>query len=184
MEWQTFIVTYWAQITVLLTAIGFIIQKFLDYKLRKREVSFDKLRDYKVIELKDYLKSYHALKLAVRDFLHQTEYGEHKDEIFNQNRTRIRDCTIELQYHSLLVKLFLTEEEKKIIDEIEKLLDKGRYDIEVWHIHTKSPLTYDTKVDSDNLRNLEQVIFKVSLPELVDKLAKNLNKDFGITNHG
>ncbi len=57
----------------------------------------------------------------------------------------------------MIIKLFLSEEEKRIVDEIEGVLDKGRYTIEVWLIHHRSPNNYDMKRDNDNLDELEEI---------------------------
>jgi hypothetical protein len=38
MKWIEFITKYWAQITILMAALGYLLKVFLDYKFRKKEI--------------------------------------------------------------------------------------------------------------------------------------------------
>jgi len=87
--WYQIVIDNWAQITVIVGVIGFIISKVIEVNIKKREIKYSKLQEKKIIEIKSFYKSYHALELALRDYLYQTEFGAHEKEIFRKIKERI-----------------------------------------------------------------------------------------------
>ena len=94
-NWYRVVIDNWAQITVILGLISFIISKFLDLKIRKKEIQFSKLQENKILEIKLFYKSYHSVLLGLKEYLYQTEYGEHNPEIIKNIKNEIRIRFIE-----------------------------------------------------------------------------------------
>lgn len=81
---KEFIENYWAQVAIIIGIIVFIVQKSYELKLKKKEIKFSRVQENKIIEIKAFYKSYQLLEMATKEYLHQTEFGEHSEEIFDR----------------------------------------------------------------------------------------------------
>jgi hypothetical protein len=177
-KWYEIILNNWSQITVLLGAIGFVVQKLTDWRMRKREITFSKLQENKVLEIKSFYKSYLSLELALKDFLYQTQFGEHKDEIFRDQIETVRKCFIDFGYNSMVVKIFLDSDDLKTVDEISKILETTNHDLRKWHIYKTSQ---NPPKGWDKLEEIMNERFPKTLPTLLKKIETSLRKNYNLT---
>lgn len=178
-KWYDLILANWSQIAVMLAAIGYIIQKIADWSLRKKEITFTRLQENKILEIKSFYKSYLSLEVALRGYLHQTEFGEHKDEIFNEIKRKIYECFLDFNYSSMTVKLFLSDGDIKTVDEIYKVLESIRVDIGGWHIYKNSGNS--SKDFNQKLTEIMDERFPKTLPSLIKKIETSLRKSYNVT---
>ena len=77
------IIKYWSQITVVIGivigGIGFILKILLNWNLRKKEITFSKLKETKIIELKNFYSSYINLEVELKNLLHATAQDQIED---------------------------------------------------------------------------------------------------------
>lgn len=173
LNWYEIILDNWAQIVVIIGAIGFVIQQLVQFWLKKREITFSRLQENKILEIKEFYKSYQKLEIALRQFLYQTEFGTHKDEIFDEIKHRIRDCFIDFDYHVMTVRLFIDSNDLEVIDEIRDTLESIRKDIGKWHIYNESPHPPE---GWDKLKEIMDDRFPKTLPALIKKIEMSLRK--------
>ena len=175
-DWYEIFIENWAQITVMIGAIGFVIKTITFYKLKKREITFSRLQENKILEIKTFYKSYQSLEIALREYLNQTKFGKHSPEIFNRINENIYSKFIDFNYNVMTVKLFLESDDNKTIDEISETLKKIQLDIDKWHIYINSDVPRE---EWDKLYDIMNEKFPKKLPELIkrieDSLRKNLN---------
>jgi hypothetical protein len=175
--WWEIILENWAQITVLLGAVGYILKTMTDWKFKKNEISFSKIQEAKILEIKSFYKSYQALEISLRIFINQTEFGEHSTEIFNKIRERIRECLVDFEFNCMTVKLFIERSEMKTVDDISKVCDNIRIDIERWHIYKDSQNPPDGWDKLDEIRNDK---LTKTLPYLIKRIESSLRKSYNI----
>jgi preprotein translocase subunit Sss1 len=133
-QWYEFIINNWTQVIFILGVIGYIIKLFIDWDIKKREISFSKIQESKLLEAKEFFKSYQSLRISLQNFLNQTEFGKHTDDIFNKIRVEIRENYVDFDYKCMTLKLFMESEDIKTIDKILGNCESIRMDIEKWHI--------------------------------------------------
>jgi len=178
-NWYQIIIDNWAQITVLLGMISFITVTLVNWSLKKKEIKLSKLMEHKVIEIKAFLKSYHELELSLKNYLHQTEFGNHSPEIFKKIRENIIEKLLAFQYQRMTIKLFLRTEDIEIIDETYKTLNSARISIGSWHIYHKTGSSLEKAEEADKkLNELSEKVFPEELPSLIKKLENNVRKSF------
>ena len=175
--WWNIIIENWAQITVILGIIAFIIKTFIDWKLKKSEISFSRIQEAKILEIMSFYKSFQSLKISLNKFINQTEYGKHSNEIFNDIREQIKECFIDFELNCMTVKLFIEQTEINTIDEIFKVCESIRVDIERWHIYKDSNNPPENWNRLDDIRNnrLEKI-----LPNLIKRIENSLRKSYNV----
>tara|TARA_B110000090_G_scaffold207981_1_gene260604 strand:+ start:258 stop:602 length:345 start_codon:yes stop_codon:yes gene_type:complete len=109
-QWYKFIIINWTQVVFILGVIGYIIKLFIDWDIRKKEISYYKIQESKLLEAKDFFKSYQSLRIALELFYNQTRFGKHSDDIFNNIRNDIRQNYIDFEYKYMTLKLFVKDE--------------------------------------------------------------------------
>lgn len=176
---REFIENYWTQVAIVIGVIVFIVQKSYELKLKKKEIKFSRVQENKIIEIKAFYKSYRLLEMATKEYLHQTEFGEHSEENFDRIKKNIREKFIDFDYYSMTIKLFLNEKDTRIIDEIGDILEKARVDIGIWHIRNRSKSPQKDGWDSE-LNTLLSETFPKKLPALIKQLEASLRSSFDI----
>jgi|GEM_PF-1920563 len=174
--WWEIILENWAQTAVILGFISYIIKTIIEWKLNKYKISFSKIQENKIIEVKAFYKSYQTFTLSLKSFLDQTEFGEHKPEIFDKLRRDIRESYIDFEYNCMTVKLFIETQEIKTIENISKICTNIRIDIERWHIYRTS---MSPPNDWDKLNEVRNQ-FDNTLPTLVKKIENSLRKSYNV----
>jgi len=172
-HWYEIILDNWAQITVIIGSIGFVVQQLIHFWLKKREIIFSRLQENKILEIKDFYRSYQKLEIALRDYLYQTEFGTHDADIFAQIKNRIRECFFEFDYNVMTVKLFVDSDDIEVIDEIRDTLESIRRDIGKWHINNKSK---NPQKGVDKLEEIMDERFPKTLPALIKKIEGSLRR--------
>ncbi len=181
-EWYDIVFDHWAQIAFFLGFIGFCIKTFVDLEMKKREIRFSRVQENKILEIKNYYKSYQLLEIALQRYLRQTYHGEHKQEIFDEITKEILDKFIDFEYNSMTVKLFLEEEDINTINEIMETFSLVNKYLRLWHVHVNDKYSnYVNKKDDDgNLEKIKNVIFPETLPALIKKIEISLRKNFNL----
>ncbi|TSE03938.1 hypothetical protein [Aquimarina algiphila] len=171
------IVENWAQITVVLGIIGYIIKLFLDSNFKKKEISFLKIQEMKLIETKVFFQSYQSFSIALEQYINQLFHGLHSEEIFNKFRKEIRDCHIDFEYKCMTIKLFLNDVDIQTVEEISEVLKSIKIDIERCIIHINKE-----KRDQywDKLEKIKKVQFRKELPSLIKKIETSLRKSYNV----
>ena len=173
MSVETIIKDYWSQVVLILGLIGYIIQTLTSFYIKKKEINFSKLQEHKISEVKIFFRSYQQLEVSLKDYLHQTKFGEHSPEIFQKIRVNIYERFQEFNYNLITVKLFLSDADIKTVDEIYKTLETIRIDIGSWHIYVNS----ESKPDNWNqLRDIMNNRFPNKLPSLISKIESSLRE--------
>jgi len=167
------IIENWAQITVLIGAVVVFIQTISSFWLKKREMTFSRIQENKILEIKAFYKSYQQLELALGEYVNQTRFGEHTIEIFNIIKENIRIKFIDFKYHSMTVKLFLDSEDTKIIDDINEIFESIRMDMIRWHIYNNSK---NQPEGWDKLSEIADERLPKKLPELINKIETSLRE--------
>ncbi|ARV14024.1 hypothetical protein [Polaribacter sp. SA4-12] len=176
-QWYEFIINNWTQIIFILGIIGFIIKLFIDWDIKKREISFAKIQESKLIEAKEFFRSYQSLRISLQYFLNQTEFGKHSDEIFNKIRDEIRDNYVDFDYKCMTLKLFMETKDIEIIENILTNCESIRMDIERWHIYKDSI----TKPEGWNkLPEVRGEKFSKTLPSLIKLIETSLRKSYNL----
>ena len=86
---------YWSQIIVLLTAVGVIIIIFLDWDVKKKEIIFDKVKENKIKELKNFYKCFTEVESHLRRWRYSIE-GNKQYQSFPTRSTFIK-CSAKLR---------------------------------------------------------------------------------------
>jgi len=175
--WYDIILNNWSQIAVILGVIGYIIQRITEWNLKKNEISFSKIQENKILEIKAFYKSYQGLLNALKHFLDQTEFGIHSPEIFNKIRDEIRTGSIAFEYSCMTAKLFIEKSEISTIDKISSICEATRVDIERWHIYNESQRQPE---DWDRLDEIRKIRFAKTLPDLIKRIEISLRKSYNI----
>ena len=172
-HWYEIILENWAQITVLIGIVGITLQQLIQYLLKKREITFGRLQENKILEIKAFYKSYQKLNIVLWDYLVQTEFGKHDKEIFNEMKSKIRKHFIDFDYHVMTVKLFIDSGDIKVIDEIRQTLESIRKDISIWLVNNE----FNNHQDGvDKLKEIMDVRFPKTLPSLIARIEGSLRK--------
>lgn len=181
-SWYSIVLENWSQIAVLLGIIGYIIQLLVNWHIKKLEISFSKVQEMRIQEVKAFYKSYKALRTALTNFLNQTIFGPVSDEeyrkILNETRKEINRCLIEFDYNCMVVKLLIEKTEINTIDEIFDTCESIRIDIEKWHIYKGSRTQPDDWHDLSEIR--EERLEKI-LPNLIKIVESSLRRSYKIS---
>ena len=172
-----FIIENWAQVTVVLGMISYIIKLFVESSFKKREISFSKIQEMKLAETKSFFQSYQSFRISLEQFINQIYFGSHSDDIFKNIRKEIRACHIDFEYKCMNFKLFLKDNDIQTIDEILDILKLIKVEIERCLIHL------DKEVKDqywDKLEEIKEIKFKKELPSLITKIETSLRKSYNI----
>jgi len=169
-----FITDYWAQLTVIIGCIGFVLKTIIESYNKKKEIRFSRLHENKILEIKNYYKSYQKLRVALLRLHFQLQFRGREEEILKKLGENIAKRFIKFEYNSMTVKLFIDPDDVIIIDEIMKNLSKIDLDLRLTIIQERFPTTNDLP------ERLEAIfeIFKKTLPELMNKIEINLRENF------
>jgi hypothetical protein len=176
-QWYEFIINNWTQAVFILGVIGYIIKLLIDWDIKKSEISFQKIQENKLIEAKEFFKSYQSLRISLQSFLSQTEYGKHSDDIFNEIRAKIRENYIDFDYKCMTLKLFMKSQDIETIDKIISTCESVRVKIEKWHIYKDS---LSRPEDWDKLSEIRNETFDKTIPNLILKIESSLRQSYNL----
>jgi hypothetical protein len=176
-QWYEFIIINWTQVVFILGVIGYIIKLFIDWDIRKKEISYYKIQESKLLEAKDFFKSYQSLRIALELFYNQTRFGKHSDDIFNNIRNDIRQNYIDFEYKCMTLKLFVKATDIETIDKILITCETIRKNIETWHIYKDT----DSKPqDYIVLSQIREDKFEKDLPNLIKIIETSLRDSYNL----
>jgi len=174
------IIKYWSQITVVIGivigGIGFILKILLNWNLRKKEITFSKLKETKIIELKNFYSSYINLEVELKNLLRAT--AQNKEEDIQTIQQRMPEIWKQFYFDSTFIRLYLSTDELEIFEELKKELDNIQLKIDFYRIDQKFG-EYDNDLIKE-LRHIRDEIFPVRIPALLKQIEKNFKNDFNI----
>ncbi|MCD8440635.1 hypothetical protein [Tenacibaculum finnmarkense] len=176
-QWYKIIIDNWTQVIFILGAIIYIIKLLINWDIKKREISFTKVQEKKLIEIKEFYKSYQTLRISLEHFLNQTEFGEHSTDILNEIRVKIRENYVDFDYKCMTLKLFMKKEDIITIESIIYNCELIRKHVEKWHIYKSS---LNPPSNWDKLPETRNEILNKNLPNLMKKIETSLRKSYYI----
>ena len=173
-KWYDIIFDNWAQIVFILGSIGVVFTAFMNWIYKKREVRFTRLHENKIIEIKEFYKSYLALEQEIKKYYYQTEFGQHDDEIFKNIKLKISEALIDFEYHFRIIRLFLKDNQIELIEQLNEKINEMRLNIGKWHIHKDDP---NGNKYNEKLTEIGETLIPKELPNLLKKIEVELRKD-------
>jgi len=171
---------YWAQISLILMivigGIGFILRLYFNWSIKKKEITFNKVRDTKVEELRAFYRSFIDLESNLRSLLHAA--GQQRVEEETALRKQLPTKWLEFKYSIQFLKLFLEPKEKEICEKLDAELNEVHKQIDFYCIDRAHGA-----IDQDTIKAFRKVrdeIFPNNIPALINELEKNFRLDFGI----
>ena len=163
---------HWSQITlftgVIMVGIGFI------YK--KKEITYDKIREAKLKELKQFHKSYINLETYLRDLLHAS--AQDKIDKEKEIRNSLTEVWNQFYLDFSFLRFFLRKDELVVFENLNQELEYIQLKLDLYKIERESN-GYDQKL-IEELRNIRDNIFPKRIPELLKIIENNFRKDFNI----
>ncbi|WP_299160915.1 hypothetical protein [uncultured Tenacibaculum sp.] len=178
-KWYDIVIKNWAQITVLLGVLGSVLKVISSWSIKKKEISYSKLQENRLLEIRSFYKSYQTLKNSLERFLNQTEFGLHDHKILNDIAKTIKNNFIDFEFKCMTLKLFIEMEDIETIDEIISScndIDKG---VNRFHIYKNS---HNPPEGWDNLDELRTEINNGTLPTSIKKIETNFRRNFYLKN--
>lgn len=169
-----FLTEYWAQITVLVMALGWIIQTLVNWNLKKSEIKYSALHQQKLHEVKEFYQAYIGLHDALHGYLIKTAEG--KDELKTEMRIKTIEKFRDLRISFQCIRLFVPDEDLPLFDDIKRELGDAFLEIDYFNIDK----SFDA-VDRETvkkLRHVRDVVFPKKLPELLSKVEASLRKHY------
>lgn len=175
-----FIEEYWSQLILLLGLIfggvGFLLKLYFNWNIKRKEITFNKITETKITELKQFYSSYKVLETHLKKLQVATAQSNIEFE------TRVREKLPEIWdtfYHDFtFLRIFLNSEElvlfeklNKVLDDIQLKLDFHRIDRDLGEI--------DRELIKE-LRFIRSEVFPKQIPELLVLIENNIKKEFRI----
>lgn len=155
---------HWAQLTVLITAtfgsIGYIFQKYFDWRYKEREIKFSRQYDERNLLLKRFLKTYHLYRLNMTAH-HNYKYKLKKEEKAQEYYLKAISVLPDLLSDLDLLKVFFSENVKEQAIALKRIFKNYR------NLAFKSDL-------QDNFKRLNSELIPKELEELLVLIKKEM----------
>jgi len=188
-KWYEIIFDNWSQITVLLGIVGFVIKTLTVFFLKKKEITFSRLQENKILEIKSFYKSYQKLNIDLSTYLNQMlhekdhkalkkneeEYIKLINDIYDTFREDIHNHFFDFRYNAMTIKLFFDNEDLSIIDEISNTFDSILKELDTYRSNNKLS---NTSEGWENLERIRDEDILKRLPELIKKIEVSLRQSF------
>lgn len=177
-KWYEIVLNYWAQISVLLGTIGFVISTITKHFLKKQVIIFSSLQENKILEIKTFYKSYLELIIALSEFTFQNGFIDTDPETLKKMNEKISVNLKNFRLNVMIVRLFLPHDDIETIEEIDQMINSILKDLNAWNLYNKS----STK-QSEAWDKLKDVLFDKlpnKLPDLIKKLEGSLRNSFNV----
>lgn len=168
------IINYWAQIAVILAAIGYVCKVFLDFSFKRKEIGYSIYTKERFTTITNFLSKYEKAQIEVRAYVSMVKWQLAKgirpnvsipEELLEGLRTEMR--------HS---RLFLSAKEFELFHDITACIDNIGSDV----------LLFDSKLESYKLPKNEsigkwhdewdEILNKNEI--LIEKFIDNLRKKY------
>lgn len=179
-ELTTTVISYWSQITVLIGVIiggiGFLLKLYFNWTIKKKEITYSKIRETKIKELREFYSSYVNLEVHLKS-LHFAS-GQNQKEYEAEIKKRMPEIWKKFYLDFTFIKIFLSSDELVLFEELNRELDNIQKKIDFYQIEREYE-TYDKELIKE-LRHIRDEIFPKRIPELLKRIEINLKKDFEI----
>ncbi len=171
-----FVVKYWAQISVLLLGIGFIIKVYSDWEIRKKDILFSKIYENKIKEVREFLEVY----IELEDLLRQLPFIISQKNIdYSEISKKLSNLTLKFRFHIVYVRFFLKKNEIIALDELH---EKITFIIStINELEVNMAFNHNDKELFKKLTTIRTTDFTETLPTLIKKIEENFKKDYKIT---
>ncbi|MCD8448048.1 hypothetical protein [Tenacibaculum finnmarkense] len=175
-----FISEYWSQVTViigvLIGGIGFLLKLYFNWTIKKKEITFNKVRATKIAELKEFYKCFIDLETYLQS-LHQAT-GQNRKEQEAELRKELPQKWMAFRVSIQFLRIFLNSTEQAHFEKLYKELDEVHKQIDFYCIDREfGMIEKETRIALKKIRN---EIFPKTIPNILKDLENNLRKDFGI----
>lgn len=121
---MNFITNHWSEVTLMLFVIiagaKYLIKTYFDLSIKKTEIIFDKVKQQKLIELKNFFACFNELN---RSLIVYSRMVNQNDKKFSSNiENKLVDDWNSFKISIFYLNLFLSNEEIRILNELEKEL--------------------------------------------------------------
>jgi hypothetical protein len=176
MKLLEFLKDYWAQLTLIIAAIGFLFQSVIGAYLKVREIRFKTLHENRLSSIGALYKSYLDLEIKLGGYYNSTMYGtlekEQKLKIQNEIALGWRN----FMYDFKLCRIFVFKKDIELLEKVQEELEEIHNTIN----HHWIDREYGAH-DSENFKKLTVIreeIFPKRLPELFRQLEKSLRDSY------
>ncbi|MFA6086986.1 hypothetical protein [Mucilaginibacter sp.] len=151
------------------------LSAMIGYYLNKLSYKKNKSHENKILEIKNFYKSYQTLKFGVEDYHNYTMFSKKDLENAKSISIALIPLLHEFQYQSMIIKLFLNESEYLKVIKVEKVLFQIKRDIDIFHITFKDPNSANS---GNRMKEIKELDFGQILPELMSSIELSLRKTF------
>lgn len=174
------LIDYWSQITVLIGVIiggiGFLLKLYFNWTIKKKEITYSKIRETKIKELREFYTSYVNLEVHLKS-LHFAS-GQNQKEYEAEIRKRMPEIWKKFYLDFTFLRIFLSSDEIVLFEELNRELDNIQKKIDFYQIDREYE-TYDKELIKE-LKYIRDEIFPKRIPDLLKRIEINLKKDFEI----
>ena len=175
-ELISFLKDYWAQLTLLIGAIGYCVKSILDLFIKRFEIKFSNLHENRLGQIKIFYKSYLDLERKLAEYYSKTMFSKLEDGARHVLRLELADCWRTFVYELKLTRLYVRSRDLELLDEIEKSLDEANKTIDMHWID----IEFGTR-DKESSKKMEEIridLFPKKLPELLKRFENSLRKTY------
>lgn len=127
MKWYEYIISNWAQLSVIIAAIGYILKVIFDYNYKKKEISFSYFTKEKMNSAVSFLQEYTSMAFYLTDSFTIPDLREKiKDREFMDDKIFPHFGLFLKSYGQLL--LFYKEQDisdcKQILENVQPIIDE------------------------------------------------------------
>jgi hypothetical protein len=170
----------WSQFSVLFITFvggsGFLLKLYFNWSIRKKEITYNKIRESKIQELRAFYKSYVNLEIHLRGLHHATSVNNQQleDKLYE----KMPELWNQFYFDFTFLKIFLTTSETKVFEELSEELDNIQKNIDFYQIDREFKTVDNNTVKQ--LRFIRDEVFPKRIPALLKTIEMNLKKDFNI----
>ena len=145
-------------------------------ELEKKEITFSKIKETKIIELRRFYSSYINLEFELKRLFHAT--AQDRAEDVAEIQLRMPEIWKQFCLDSTFLRIYLSNNELEIFEELKKELDNAQLKIDYYRMDQKYK-----KYDNDLIKELRYIrdeVFPNKIPALLKQIESNFKKDFNI----
>jgi hypothetical protein len=180
---MNFITNYWSEATLILFVIiagaKYLIKTYFDLSIKKTEIIFDKVKQQKLIELKNFFTCFNDLNSSL--IVYSAMVNQNDKKFSSQIENKLSDDWTSFKTSILYIKLFLSNEEIKIINELDNELLEVNRTLRFYGFDDPTTFKgedYETRIKK--LREIRDTTFKKKIPKIIEQLIDNLRADFRV----